>query len=630
MRNLLWASLFVLLTVASYPPLEPVSAAQNLDISSGTFAVTSNTVYGNVAVHGTGTVRISNGATLTVGGSLSLADTGQLIMDQGNLLLQGNGSLRGTSTLSIGPGSVFTLQQLYPQQYGIDLFDSSVLSVRGSLISNFTSLTLHGQSSLAASGARIGMNGCTPYLGHPCSGIQIVALYQSGVNISGGSTIDHLTIFGTSSALVQVHDSTIGFELGLPSSGSVQFPRGLQAVWDSNTAIQSSIPLTYRITLVNTTVADNVRELDVWPIQQTVTLSNSRDVLIGVGLVESRTFTFPDLSTPGSATIDVSGGSFLNVVNSSIAGWDIFPTPTSAYPYSGNGALVANSSRIDVVAQPSSLGAYGIEIINSSISWVYSYSGTSVKIYNSQITGFVEADPGSGIYLANTKVTSALGQVSALRSEGGRIYIASVLGYVANNTNGVTVVGTAIILQSGLKSYKLEFGLGNSPATWTTIASSTNPVFLGSLGVWNVQGLAATTYTLKLTLTDNAGQNFGTTSLASLPAPKAVTNATITLDRSPAQYRAGDPMSISIGIVNLGPSKMVTIKMFFITPGGLQWSVGHVSVAISAMSDTTTTFSIKTPDLGKQPLNLAWKLTLTNGLGAVLSQSTVLWTYTGH
>jgi hypothetical protein len=61
--------------------------------------------------------------------------------------------------------------------------------------------------------------------------------------------------------------------------------------------------------------------------------------------------------------------------------------------------------------------------------------------------------------------------------------------------------------------YVLEYGRGADPETFIPVTTSTDPVWNGSLGIWDVSALASGPYVLRLTVTDQAGN----ASVASVP-----------------------------------------------------------------------------------------------------------------
>jgi flagellar hook assembly protein FlgD len=54
-------------------------------------------------------------------------------------------------------------------------------------------------------------------------------------------------------------------------------------------------------------------------------------------------------------------------------------------------------------------------------------------------------------------------------------------------------------------SYKVEYSFGTAPETWTLITSSSTQVNNNTLATWNPSNLTGTYYTLRLSVTDNAG-----------------------------------------------------------------------------------------------------------------------------
>ena len=74
------------------------------------------------------------------------------------------------------------------------------------------------------------------------------------------------------------------------------------------------------------------------------------------------------------------------------------------------------------------------------------------------------------------------------------------------NTCSVNVHGSAA--GAGFVSWRLEFGAGANPSTWTQIASSTTPVTNGLLANWNTSNVVDGVHTLRLIAQNNAGQSF--------------------------------------------------------------------------------------------------------------------------
>ncbi len=67
----------------------------------------------------------------------------------------------------------------------------------------------------------------------------------------------------------------------------------------------------------------------------------------------------------------------------------------------------------------------------------------------------------------------------------------------------VEIWGTADI--EDFRDYKVEFAAGDSPSEWAYLGGGREPVSDGLLLVWDVSGLAAGGYTLRLTVVDRTG-----------------------------------------------------------------------------------------------------------------------------
>jgi RHS repeat-associated protein len=82
-------------------------------------------------------------------------------------------------------------------------------------------------------------------------------------------------------------------------------------------------------------------------------------------------------------------------------------------------------------------------------------------------------------------------------------------GNITSPANNACVNGTVNIIgnanDDSFSSYKLEYGAGTSPTSWTQITSSTSPITNSTLASWNVSSLTDGTYTVRLTITDKAG-----------------------------------------------------------------------------------------------------------------------------
>jgi len=76
-------------------------------------------------------------------------------------------------------------------------------------------------------------------------------------------------------------------------------------------------------------------------------------------------------------------------------------------------------------------------------------------------------------------------------------------------SEGATIYGvvsvTGIAADAHFQNYKLEAAAGVNPAVFSAIVSSSEPVWNGELGIWDVNKLASGYWTLRLTVTDRTG-----------------------------------------------------------------------------------------------------------------------------
>jgi membrane peptidoglycan carboxypeptidase len=82
---------------------------------------------------------------------------------------------------------------------------------------------------------------------------------------------------------------------------------------------------------------------------------------------------------------------------------------------------------------------------------------------------------------------------------------------IVNPSNGDDVKGRVQILGrasvDNFEEYRLEYGRGANPQQWNVITTSNSARQLGALGTWNTSGLAEDTYTLRLVVTDEDGED---------------------------------------------------------------------------------------------------------------------------
>jgi hypothetical protein len=111
-----------------------------------------------------------------------------------------------------------------------------------------------------------------------------------------------------------------------------------------------------------------------------------------------------------------------------------------------------------------------------------------VRAEASDRAGNVASAPTATVIVDNTPPAASLAQPEANQVVSGI----------------VTIKGTAT--DANFAKYRLEFGEGATPLQWQSIgADSLQAIDNGTLGVWNTLALTAGAYTLRLTVTDQAG-----------------------------------------------------------------------------------------------------------------------------
>lgn len=104
---------------------------------------------------------------------------------------------------------------------------------------------------------------------------------------------------------------------------------------------------------------------------------------------------------------------------------------------------------------------------------------------------------------------TAYGRVNACRALQRQSALATLLRSPGNHvyvSGSVTVTGDAY--GAGFLSFSLEYGIGSCPSNWTHVASSTQPVSSGSLGVWDTRTTGDGEYTLRLRAADPYGASY--------------------------------------------------------------------------------------------------------------------------
>ena len=138
------------------------------------------------------------------------------------------------------------------------------------------------------------------------------------------------------------------------------------------------------------------------------------------------------------------------------------------------------------------------------------------------------------VMVDNTAPTAVIASPSPLQEVSGKL---SVTGTASSGT------------QASFDGYTLEYGQGDSPTAYQPIgARVTTPVTSGTLGQLDLSGLAPGVYTLRLTVTDKAGNSTVTTVSFRVAATPSVVRGDLNGDGKVAVSDAAIALRISVGL----------------------------------------------------------------------------------
>lgn len=164
-------------------------------------------------------------------------------------------------------------------------------------------------------------------------------------------------------------------------------------------------------------------------------------------------------------------------------------------------------------AKISSSATWTIAITDANSATVKTYSGAGTTInqkwYGDDSQSIKVAD---GVYYYKIDAVDAGG--NAASSPQGLIMVSRQIPIAIMDPpydNQMFPCGSAINItgtvadSTDFKNYMLDYGAGENPTTWTNLKTSTTSTTNGFLYAWNTSSLTGYTYTVRLTVNDNAG-----------------------------------------------------------------------------------------------------------------------------
>lgn len=220
------------------------------------------------------------------------------------------------------------------------------------------------------------------------------------------------------------------------------------------------------------------------------------------------TWTIQDFPNPnGRIRLTVRNAASVTAVDSiPVSVLSIYNLADTPDPFSPNADSIKDTT--SMTANFTYTTNFTLSIKDASLAVVKSFSGIA-----SSLNFIWDGKNSSGLIVPNGtysyQVALTYGGVSALSKVGTvtldtTLPTASITSPVENAvvSGMVTVTGTASDVN--FNSYKLEYGIGAAPTSWTIISTSTTQVLNNTLGIWDTLKLANGSYMLRLTVNDNA------------------------------------------------------------------------------------------------------------------------------
>lgn len=223
-------------------------------------------------------------------------------------------------------------------------------------------------------------------------------------------------------------------------------------------------------------------------------------------------YTFINLSDSSTyqasvQAIDNNGNSSSEVKSSIISTLDRTP-PSAPGSVTLDKSGWTNASKITVNWSGISDNV-GIKIVQYKVD-----SGSWIDTGYSSASGSYQIDVSllsEGTHTVNIRAVDAQGNYGNAASAQFSRDITLPVSSLAYPTNQQAINGTinvkGTVSDAHFINWKVEYGLGTSPASYTTVATGTNSVNNAVITSWNVSSLPEGTYTLRLIANDSAGNS---------------------------------------------------------------------------------------------------------------------------
>lgn len=260
------------------------------------------------------------------------------------------------------------------------------------------------------------------------------------------------------------------------------------------------------------------------------------------------------LPVDGNTTYKLNFDGNLNTTNDNVLPMGNITSPS-------NNTMINGTVNIIGTASDDNFNSYKLEYGSGSspTSWTQIATSTS-PVTNSTLASWNATPLTDGTYTVRLTVTDKAGNSttnSILIVKDGTLPTGNITAPLANTYDAGSVIITGTASDSNFNNFQVDYGAGTSPTTWNSIANSTKPVTNNVLATWNTSLLANGQYTIRLTVTDKAGNNKVTTVSVQVDNTKpAVTftspssgqkvNGSVTIGGSGTDNMAFDKMDLTV------------------------------------------------------------------------------------
>jgi len=449
-----------------------------------TFAGTNDLNLGNgaVAMNATRSITVAAG-NLTVGGVISGSGLGLTKNGSGTLVLLGNNTYTGATTVNAGTISLGSGGVIGTTSSNLTLANGSALSIgSGAIAAASANVSIRGNSTIFLEGGgqlNVGTSGSVVNFtgGGSVTGFQTNTLRSTGALGAGGN----MTVTGSFLRVGSSNSQNYAFtfdNVNVNASGAV-FEVGRGGFFNTATITNNAV-----VTAASATMAVDARDYTL-------------NVNSGGRLVLSGTLAIATGSSTGANnTVNINGGQITGVTGLSFA---TGANSTSARVNITNGGLLSTgASTVNGTGSLVTVNGTGSHWNLGNATLTLGTMNSTVLVSNGgQITaGSVNAGSGSGIFTLDNGILVAAGANGSISSTGGLVRIRSggatidtgafSLTASANLTEdsgstggGLTKNGSGLLTLSGINTYT---------GTTTINAGTISMASSGSLGAGNYSG----------------------------------------------------------------------------------------------------------------------------------------------